>query len=402
MLNHRIKISGTGCALADFLYAKVDFHASGFQKYLSHKTGDGGISPGKLVFTSELEAFAQRPYDEILGEIVQGKEYHSVNLGGPSLVSLIHASQLLPKEHFEVNFYGCTGTDETAKLIREKVAKTPLNCKNYITLSGKNTAFTHVLSDPDFDGGHGERTFINNIGASWDYYPHMLSQSFFEADLVCFGGTALVPQIHDNLTMLLKKAKATNAITLVNTVFDFRNEKEHPNEKWPLGNSSDSYPLIDILLMDSEEALKISGTSTVNDAAAYFEVCGVSSFIITNGSQNLLAYSNGTLFKPMNVSSFPVSDEIVKKLRITPLKKGDTTGCGDNFTGGIIVSVASQLNSHTRGEFDMIDAISWGVSSGGFSCFYLGGTWLEKAEGEKKALIEPYRQKYLKQIGYDF
>lgn len=402
MLNHRIKIAGTGCALADFLYAKVNFHASGFQKYLSHKTGDGGLSPGKLVFTSELEAFAQRPYHEILNEIVKGKEYNSVNLGGPSLVSLIHASQLLPKDFFEVSYYGCTGTDESAMLIRKKLAETPLNFENYIPLSSRNTAFTHVLSDPDFDGGHGERTFINNIGASWDYHSHMLPQSFFEADLVCFGGTALVPQIHDNLTMLLKKAKTNNAITVVNTVFDFRSEKEHPNGKWPLGNSAESYTLIDILLMDSEEALKISGTSTVNDAAVYFEVCGVSSFIITNGSQSLLAYSNGTLFKPMDISSFPVSDEIVKQLRLTPSNTGDTTGCGDNFTGGIIASVASQLNSRTRGEFDMIDAISWGVSSGGFTCFYLGGTWLEKAEGEKKALIEPYRQKYLKQIGYDF
>jgi sugar/nucleoside kinase (ribokinase family) len=401
MHNHKIKISGTGCALADFLYEKVDFHASGFQKYLSNKTGDGGLSPGKLVFTSELETFAKRPYSEILGDIVQGKEYHGVNLGGPSLVSLIHTSQLLPKEHFEVSFYGCTGADETSTLILEKVAKTPLNCKNYIALGVKNTAFTHVLSDPNFDGGHGERTFINNIGASWDYQPQMLPQSFFEADLVCFGGTALVPQIHDNLTMLLKKAKTSNAITIVNTVFDFRNENENPNEKWRLVDSDENYRFIDVLLMDCEEALKISGTSTIHEAAVYFELSGVSSFIITSGSQNLLAYSNGTLFKPMDISIFQVSSEIVRQLRMNPSAKGDTTGCGDNFTGGIIASVAIQINSRTRGEFDMIDSISWGVSSGGFACFYLGGTWFEKTEGEKKALIEPYRQKYLKQIGYD-
>lgn len=399
MLNRKIHIVGTGCALADFLYAKVGFHAPGFQKYLSQRTGDGGLSPGKLVFTSELEAFARKPYFEILGEIVQGKGYHSVNLGGPSLVSMIHAAQLLPQELFEVSFYGCTGTDETATLIREKVAKTPLNCDNYITLSGKNTAFTHVLSDPAFDGGHGERTFINNIGASWDYHPGLLPPLFFEADLVCFGGTALVPLLHDNLTNLLKNAKENNAITLVNTVFDFRNEKERPSEKWPLGNQSESFPLIDILIMDCEEALKISGTSSVHDAAGYFEKSGVGSFIITNGNQNLLAFSNGSLFSPMDVRCFPVSEEVGRQLRESPDRKGDTTGCGDNFAGGVIASLAVQFSSKQKGTLDFVEAISWGVASGGFTCFYLGGTWLEKTVGEKRGIIEPIQKKYLQQIG---
>jgi len=66
MQNRKIKISGTGCALADYLYASVDFEAPGFRKFLSQKTGDRGLSPGKLVFTNELETFAQKPYSEFL------------------------------------------------------------------------------------------------------------------------------------------------------------------------------------------------------------------------------------------------------------------------------------------------------------------------------------------------
>jgi len=399
MQNRKIKISGTGCALADYLYASVDFEAQGFRKFLSKKTGDRGLSPGKLVFTNELEAFAQKPYAELLNEIVQGMEFDSVNLGGPSLVSLIHAAQLLPQELYAVSFYGCTGTDETATFIREKVAKTPLKYDNYITLSGKNTAFTHVLSDPNFDGGYGERTFINNIGASWDYHPNLLPPSFFEADVVCFGGTALVPLLHDNLTNLLKKAKANKAITLVNTVFDFRNEKENPCEKWPLGNQSESFPLIDILIMDCEEVIKISGTSSIHDAAVYFEKSGVGAFIITNGSQDLLAFSNGSLFSSMEVTGFPVSEIVRQQLRENPDRKGDTTGCGDNFTGGVIASLAVQLRSKQKGTLNLVEAISWGVASGGFNCFYLGGTWFEKTVGEKKNIIESIQNKYLEQIG---
>ncbi|HAQ17639.1 MAG TPA: carbohydrate kinase family protein [Prolixibacteraceae bacterium] len=394
-----IKIAGTGCALADFLYSDVNFRSSQFAQFQSIKTGDGGLSPGKLVFTGELESFANKSYPEILSSIVGNSSYNSFNIGGPSLVSLIHASQLLPENQFEVSYYGCTGNDETADLILEKVAATPLNIKNYIKVGPKETAFTHVLSDPTFDNGNGERTFINNIGASSDYSPEMLPASFFDAQIVCFGGTALVPQIHDNLIALLQKAKANHCVTVVNTVFDFRNEKANPGEKWPLGNSSESFKLTDVLIMDCEEALKISGYSSIDEAAIYFRDQKLSSFIITNGSSRLYAYSDGSLFQAVDITKFPISEKIKIELQGNVCKKGDTTGCGDNFAGGVIASVARQLQHDKPGKLDLVDAISWGVASGGFTCFYLGGAWFETRKGEKLDIISHYQNSYLKQIG---
>ena len=55
-------ISGTGCALADFLYSGISFEGEDFKKYRSEKRGDGGLSPGKLVFTEELEKFTGNSY----------------------------------------------------------------------------------------------------------------------------------------------------------------------------------------------------------------------------------------------------------------------------------------------------------------------------------------------------
>jgi sugar/nucleoside kinase (ribokinase family) len=69
-----------------------------------------------------------------------------------------------------------------------------------------------VLSDPDYDHGHGERIFINNIGAAWNLYPDDLDDAFFESNMVVFGGTALVPHIHQSLLELLKKAKGKKAV----------------------------------------------------------------------------------------------------------------------------------------------------------------------------------------------
>ncbi len=399
MHNRVINIAGTGCALADFFYNHVDFTADKFQEFASKTSGDGGLSPGKLVFTNELENFTQKSYPEILIKLVGKSEYSSVNLGGPSLVSLIHVSQMLPQTQYKVSFYGCTGTDETATVIRRKVAKTPLNIDNYVTIPSEKTAFTHVLTDPVYDNGHGERTFINNIGASWKYSPELLSDSFFDADIVCFGGTALVPQIHDNLEQLLHTVKSRGGITIVNTVFDFRSEKENPGKSWPLGQTEECYKNIDLLIMDCEEALRISDCSTLEEAAAFFKSTAVASFIITNGNKNLLAYSNGSFFKALPLRSFPVSEQVGIDLRAKPTISGDTTGCGDNFAGGLIASVAQQLIHSQKSDFDMIEAISWGVASGGFACFYVGGTWFEEKEGEKLNRVKKYQQLYLKQIG---
>ena len=68
-----------------------------------------------------------------------------------------------------------------------------------------------------------------------------LGDDFFDSDMVVFGGTALVPPIHDNLSGLLERAKSKGCITIVNTVFDFRNEKVNPGKKWPMGDSDESH-----------------------------------------------------------------------------------------------------------------------------------------------------------------
>jgi len=396
---NKIVISGTGCALADFLYNGISFDSSAFKKYLSKKTGDGGLSPGKLVFTEELEKFAGKSYQEITKEIMGNRAPDAFNVGGPSLVSLIHASQLLENKDYEVKFFGIAGKDETADRIFEIIRQTPLNIKNYTSTQHQVSPFTDVLSDPDYDNGHGERTFVNNIGAAWDYSPEQLTGDFFDSQIVCFGGTALVPQIHDNLTQLLAQARKNRCITVVNTVFDFRNEKNNPGQPWPLVSSDDNFGLIDVLIMDSNEAIRISGQKTIDEASGFFASTSVSSFIITNGAKELVSWSGGGLFDKAGLMKMPVSRKVTHELKSNPRRKGDTTGCGDNFAGGIIASLAWQLKNREKGHFNLIEALSWGIASGGFCCFTVGGTYIEKAQGEKKEKVQRIQREYLNQIG---
>ena len=394
-MQKKIIVSGVGCCLVDLLYNRIDFNSDIMRPCLSARRGDGGLTPGKLVFQEEFEKFCGKPFSVILNSITGGRDYDKINIGGPSIVSLIHLAQLTGKDKCEVRFYGRGGKDEIGEYLLSSLKKTPVILKDY-KLIGNRTPSTVVLSDPEYDNGHGERMFINSIGAAWDYRPDDLDDDFFQSDIVVFGGTALVPQIHDNMNTLLKKAKSAGCITVVNTVFDFRNEKSDPSKRWPLGESDESYSQIDILITDREEALRLSGEHDIRSAASFFVDMKVSSLIVTNGSKNLMVYSDGRFFNSEELTEMPVSERVVREMK--DYQGGDTTGCGDNFAGGVIASIVDQRYRGLRFP-DLKEACSWGVVSGGFACFYMGGTWFEERPGEKLEKIVPYYESYREQIG---
>ncbi len=390
----KIIVSGVGCCLVDVLYNNIDFNSQVIKPYLARNRGDGGLSPGKLVLQEEFEKFSGIMLDQFIHAITGGRDCDKINIGGPSVVSLIHAAQLTNRDKCEVRFYGRAGNDENGEYLTKFLRKTPVVLKDYRLIKNR-TPSTLVLSDPAYDNGHGERMFINSIGAAWNYQADELDDDFFNSDIVVFGGTALVPNIHDHLTSLLKKTKSQGCITIVNTVFDFRNEKANPSRRWPLGENDESYMHMDILITDKEEALRLSGEAGLDEAIRFFMAKKVRSLIVTNGADNIHAYSDGSFFNKAELMTLPVSHHIRTELK--SFHGGDTTGCGDNFTGGVIASVVQQLTNGNKNP-DLVEACSWGIVSGGFTCFYMGGTYFEERPGEKLMKIKPYYDAYKKQI----
>lgn len=394
-MREKIKIAGVGCALIDNIYNNVSFESKIFQKYISKKAGDGGLSPGKLVFTEEFEKFANTTFQQALAEITQNNPVDTQNIGGPCLVALINAAQLTFDKNISIKYFGAKGNDDNGRKLSEMVQEMPVDLTEYKTVL-QTTPFTYVFSDPNYNNGEGERIFVNNIGAAWNVKPEDLGKDFFDADIHVYGGTALVPTIHDNLDSLLEKSKNYGGFTVVNTVYDFRNEKKNPEAQWPMGSSDKSYNFIDCLITDHEEALRLSGKSTQEEALDFFLSKGVKSCLITNGSHPVSIAVKAVPFDITVPVSIPVS-ELVKKELNTGKHNGDTTGCGDNFVGGVIASLATQMNE--KDSFNLKEAAAWGVVSGGYACFYMGGTYLEKTKGEKHQRLKPYIEAYKNQIG---
>jgi sugar/nucleoside kinase (ribokinase family) len=394
-MTKQIEVAGVGCCLVDYLFNNIAFTSETFSKYTSKKSGDGGLTPGQLVFAEEFEKFSNQDLELTIQEITHGKPPDKVNIGGPGIVALIHTTQMLEKTGCQVQFYGGQGEDEAGEYLQSSLAKTPVNIDNYKPVNGA-TSSTVVLSDPGFYEGTGERIFINSIGAAGNYLPEYLDDRFFASDVVVFDGTALVPAIHDNLTELLTKAKANGCVTVVNTVYDFRNQKANPGKKWPMGKNDDSYRNIDLLITNHEEALRLSGKTKLEKAMEFFRDLGTGAVIVTDGAKNISMFSSqNSIFRETELTEMLVSESISKELNKG--SSGDTTGCGDNFAGGVIASLVMQLQNNAT-KINLREAATWGIVSGGFSCFYMGGTYHQKESGEKLKRIVPYYEAYLKQL----
>lgn len=372
--------------MLDFVYNGIDFNSPAFQRYRSRKAGDGGLTPGQLVFLKDLEAFAGRDFDLIIREIAGDRKPDASNVGGPAIVSIIHAAQLLGGEA-EVRFVAAIGEDWIGKRILDILSHTPLDGRDFVTKAAR-TPFTNVLSDPRYNGGRGERTFINNLGAAAELIPEDLPPGFLEADILALGGTALVPQIHDRLDEILEGA-GDETFKLVNTVFDFRNEQRYPGHPWPLGMDHRSFGFIDLLIMDREEALKISGQGSLDKAIAYFVESPLKAFMVTDGTEAVSIYTDRLIKLPVSRSLLDLS--------LSDNPAADTTGAGDNFVGGVIYSLASQFIKGAEHP-DLVEAAKWGIVSGGFACTYMGGTFLEAYPGQKREAIYRYHELYDKQL----
>lgn len=392
-----MRISGVGCSLVDYLYNHVDFTGEAFGRFRSRCEGDGGLTPGQLVFGADFAAFAGQPLADALREIVQDRLPDEKNVGGPAVVALLLAAQLLYREEVQTRFFGQMGQDASADYLEETLRQTPLDISGYRRVAG-DTPSTVVLSDPQYDHGQGERVFINDLGVAGEYGVENIPADFYDSDIALVGATALVPRLHDGICSIVQRAREQDCLTVVTTVFDFRSERANPGGRWPLGESDATYSATDLLVVDLEEGLRMSGQARPEESLCWFREKGVGACIVTNGSHAIRGYADGSVFAQCDHLYLPVSEEVGRRLQATERPEGDTTGCGDNFVGGILASMAAELEDGERGALSLPEAVAAGVCCGGAACFQLGGVQVEAVPGEKRQAIEALYSAYRRQV----
>jgi sugar/nucleoside kinase (ribokinase family) len=289
------------------------------------------------------------------------------------------------------------GGDDDAESVRRHVGNTSVNAQFFVH-KHERTPTTYVLNDSTSANGKGERTFINVIGAANHFDTSYIDDTFYQKDIIVFGGTALVPHFHEQIDIALAKAKDAGAMTIVGTIYDFKNQKKNPSGRWPFGNGN-GYALTDLLVCDAQEALRMSGKNDLEQASAWLCGSGVGAFIITHGAQEIIAWSSPySLFGENNLMHLPVCEYVDDLLHADPSLRKDTTGCGDNFLGGVIASICMQREQQRSGRLDLKDCVIWGGASGGFALMHHGGFYHEDVPGDKFRKLEPVVDAYREQL----
>jgi sugar/nucleoside kinase (ribokinase family) len=389
-----MRISGTGAWVVDVICdIKPNDITPLVEQYFAEKGATKGIVRGAATLKKEIEHQFGKNIEQILDDIaVPGTSVKM--LGGVAAATLIGAAQMLEGSGIDVFFYTNIGDDENARIALELFRKTPLRLDKFNTKKAKCPS-SIILNESVSGKKVQERSFLSesNAGEGLVLVPEDLDEDFFRSDIAFFASLFWEPNIKENLTRILRTCKERGCITVIETSSD--PNLQGVNDRWELGDREEIYRYLDILLMDKAEALAYSGKSDAEQAFAYFKQVGVKSFLVTDGLKPTYFYSNGSIFQPAE-GMIPVATPIIQDKAKGILPIGDTVGCGDNFAGGVIASLAMQLEAGEQPS--IIESAILGNLCGAFASTYAGGTYYEEEPGEKKNKINVYRDPYRKDL----
>jgi sugar/nucleoside kinase (ribokinase family) len=382
------RIHGTGFGLADLIHSPSDFESA---RYVPYRM-PGGMAMGTVAFVDDLAERSGRSRSEVIADLEATETAFAA--GGPGLVSMVLAAQLLRPVRVPVTYYGLSGDDSAASRIRTVLARTPLDMTCYRQRGGI-TPVTHVFSDPRAGGGDGDRCFVHAPGVSMD--PALLGESFFQATFNVYAGTALMPRVHAELPKLLAKSHRRGALTVAGPVFDAYAERE--GRPWNFGEGA--WEHLDLLVADEYEAERLSGARGAAAAVDALMSRGLTTAVVTRGAGPVYYRSIGGLFGKCEGEA-PADQALTQRARDRSAHPGDTTGAGDNFLGALMAAFMFQILSDDffpKGEvhldrelFHMIPlhlrkAVDFAVLAGGLACLQFGGVRLEHVIGERLAEI---------------
>ena len=221
---------------------------------------------------------------------------------------------------------GAVGDDEKADFVISTLEKFGVDTIGFERLKGVPTSSTILNIRPN-----GERPALHLRGAC-DYFlpPKKEKVDIFDCKVFHLGGTGLLKKLDGPFSVdLLKEAKERKCITTWDLIGATKQTLEIVE---PL------LPHIDYFMPSIEEASIMCGLNNPEDIAKYYLDGGVKNCVLTMGAEGSLFMNNE------NKIITPAFD----------IKVVDTTGCGDAFDAGMIVSIIKNLDIETSLKFATI------------------------------------------------
>lgn len=259
-----------------------------------------------IVVVGELNA------DLILSKPQGFPEMGKEKLVGGMLLTMGSASAIFATNiahlGMQVGFIGKLGNDYLGKIVTDTLAERGVDCTGIQVMDDEQTGITVALSYPEdyaMMTYMGAMETFNLADIDFDYIKrgkHLHLSSYY-----------LQPGIRYSCAELFKKAKNLG----MTTSFD---PGPDPDEKYE-DDILEVLPFIDVFLPNESEAMSIAHKDNVKEALEFLSQYATTT-IITCGSEGALAHSKGQTVK-------------TKVYTVEPI---DTTGAGDSFNCGFLLS----------------------------------------------------------------
>ena len=212
-----------------------------------------------------------------------------------------------------VSAVGRIGEDSLGDFLMNALESEEINTRWIERDRDRKTSATMILVDPD-----GERRFVHYIGANGNLRVNNIDpEVIVNASILHIAYAFVLPGLDgDPMTEILRKAKDSGVITVLDTAWDTKG-------KW-LDLIGNALPFVDYFIPNLAEARALTGFEDPHDIAHRLLDLGVQTVVLKLNKAGCLAMDSGR--RTIECPAYPV-------------KVVDTTGAGDAFNAGFIAGI---------------------------------------------------------------
>lgn len=213
----------------------------------------------------------------------------------------------------KVSSFGVVGADEFGEFLIRSMRECGVDVSSIVRLSELPTSSSILTVRQD-----GSRPGMHVIGATEELRSETFDRErLFQHEILFLGGLGLIPHLDGKpAAVLLREAKERGITTAVDTILR-GTEADRPAVLPALEHTDYFFP-------NDEDALRLTGESSIEDAIMRLHSWGVKNVLVTRGGEGAtVSLSDGRLLH------FPT-------LAVPVV---DTTGCGDAFAAGFLLSL---------------------------------------------------------------
>jgi len=303
-----------------------------------------------VVVVGELNA------DLILEGISSFPEIGKEKLANQMTLTMGSASAILATNiarlGLEVGFLGKIGRDLLGGVVLDTLRMRKVDCSGISIHDAVKTGLTVVMSFPH------DYAMLTYMGAMQDFSIQDVDFDFLKRGRhMHLSSYYLQPGMQPDCAELFRKAKEAGLTTSFDPGWD-------PHEKWDKA----IYQVlnhVDVFLPNEQEALKISGMHTIEDALVQLNE-HASTVVITCGSRGAIGRCEGKVIK-------------TSVFKVKPI---DTTGAGDSFNSGFLYPWLQNR--------DMRKAMLYGTACGAIATTKLGGATASPTLNELEQFLKSH------------